>query len=383
VFWLENDDGSVRAMGLAMMFRLAYRQSLHDAATQSPSKLGCDWDFADVLFGRVLDDQQKAANLNLKGRARFGHFKQTNDTPLDPVDEAVLLAPKYGFYPSLIEQNHLTGTPPKANPYTTLQDPNARLRGAARYMASRSSKVPEKPKDATDKILTRFQPVGKGAEFEGRLDVFNVKPEELGALVWVLHWGAETSSAKHAHMLGMAKAFGLGACQISIDAAKSELTTNASPSHDAVEAAAVLKSALERFIAYMNTAVPGWEQSKQIKELLASVDLDHGDALRAAGKLDPMTLPKAFVDAKRDKLVQPRPSGEFDAKPAAAQPQGRDQRRQPPPPRREAWRAGDEAFYVEEGEIVTLISDPSGSKVTIAFEDGDEMDVELSLLARP
>ncbi|SNR44529.1 TIGR03986 family type III CRISPR-associated RAMP protein [Puniceibacterium sediminis] len=408
VFWLDDGSAGIKAIGLAMMFRLPYAKTLHEAA---PTETNETWDMADLIFGRVVEDQSAGENLSLKGRASFSHFLQSCDTPLMAEQETVLLAPKYGFYPALIKQLSVApGKPPavnrvKENPrsspvnqYTTLQDDKARLRGASRYVASRGYEIPKPLPDNKGKfnrkIITRIQPVKQGATFTGKLRVFNLDPRELGALIWTLHWGgapddATKPNAGHAHMIGAGKAFGLGACEISIDLSRTELACNDDPDFQTQrdeDAAIILRKAVAAFTAYMESAIPGWSTGLQKTELLTLANLDHGDKMRADGLLEPMRTPREFVDAKKMGYVLPLASGGYEvdpSKPKAAPPPAQSPNK-PAPAARPRWRKGDRAINIDEGEEVTVMEDvgPNATTALVQFHDGETECVNLSSLTK-
>ena len=426
VFWLPDEDGGVKAMGLAMMFRLPYRKTLREAAEQSFSGAH-RWDIADLLFGRVIEDRKSDdAKLDLRGRANFSHFVQADDTGLMDEERLVLLAPKYGFYPANVTQLYVQrGRPPKVSKspppgsrqpkpdYITLQHEEARLRGPSRYVASRSARpkdlrpLPHKGKENRD-IVTHLSPVGKGARFRGKLRVFNLDPKELGALVWALHWGGGgedpcVPSPRHAHMLGAAKSAGLGACRITIDTDNTRLATNNDPAgwdHDpndlftgvrtGNDAKAILTGAVNAFTAYMDTnlgtADKGWDETPQIQALMTMADLDHGDRMAADGQLTPLRTPRDFMDAKKEGLVLPLASGGYEAvKPPASRtaPTQPPRHQAPQTPKGPApWAQGDRAWYA--GEPVTLDETPRPGAATVAivYDDGSPDTVPLAELTK-
>lgn len=416
VFWLENDDGSIRALGLAMMFRLPLAKSLREAAKQNGEE---DWDMADLIFGRLddrtLSDDDQKGGLDLKGRASFSHFLQQCKTPLMPEQEAVLLAPKYGFYPANIRQQNIApGSPAaihtyresaKGQPrklYTTLQDPKAELRGPSRFVASRSFEIPspEPHKGKINrKIVTRIRPVKSGARFRGSLRIFNLDPRELGALLWILTWGGDKeggvgSSPSHAHMVGAGKSFGLGACRITIRLEATELmqVSDTDPYSSLAGQATerLLADCLAQFRDHMKREVDGWEHSPQVKELLTLADLDHGDAMAKSGALKPMRGPAPFVEAKKVGLVLPLASGGYEVA-ASAPPTQPVQQRHPgarterPKPARPLWRRGDFAMLISEGVEVELLENvgPGSNTALIRFvDDDDEEEVAVSDLAK-
>src|ERR1019366_9865415 len=63
------------------------------------------------------------------------------------------------------------------------------------------------------KVGTKFAPLPAGTKFRAHVDVHNLRPEELGALLWALDFGGDE---KARHMLGMARPLGYGRSKIAI-----------------------------------------------------------------------------------------------------------------------------------------------------------------------
>ncbi len=330
VFWVvgtteKADEFPVRAMGLAMMFRLAYKNSIHDAAKQtvndSGKLFGEELDFADVIFGCVRKDDKKS----LKGRANFTHALMSKGEMGKETTET-LLSPKPSFYPSYVRQEtHIKDGQlyKKGNHgYTTLMSPNARIRGYKRYPVSnkiRKSTISNvgSRNSINEDVHTTFTPVAMGAEFNCQLRIFNLLPQELGALIWVLTWGGKEG---HAHALGGAKPLGYGAVEISIDYDKSSLAKNDDAEYEQLngdKAKAILDNSVDQFTDCMNivtkkiTGNNNWEECEQVREALASANLERGDGLANSGYLNNMQL-QGFNNVKKAGLILPLASGEID-----------------------------------------------------------------------
>jgi hypothetical protein len=104
--------------------------------------------------------------------------------------------------------------------------------------------------------------VKKGTAFTGRIHVHNLRPEELGALLWAMTWGDTSGKGPHRHALGMGKPLGFGRVKVSI------------VGHDLgdVQGARLAGPDLERLlVAYvdaMEKALDGkWFRSEQIFQL--------------------------------------------------------------------------------------------------------------------
>lgn len=401
VFYLvEGSENGIRAMGLAMMFRLANRRTTRDLASQKNDQDATKPDFADLLFGFVTPKGGDDAK-SLRGRVQIEPAHLTETGPREGRKKEILLAPKPSYYPAYVAQTHLkTGTPPDApavaegtywsdgkdrpyNVYTTYMDDDAQIRGWKRYPVSRAVRTSPPPTlkdrvvtDASQKVYNTFEPHGSGTRFRARVHVHNLKPQELGALVWAITFGGRSET--HRHSLGMAKSLGYGCVRVSIDMASVDLDSVDVDvkTWDGGNAAELLSDCLKAFEAYMDDVVSGWAQEPQIRHLLAMADPAHGDALAQDQGLDIMAGSRPFQEAKKAGLVLPLVIDD----PAAWPPQS-------PPPRiaepgagagggggRTAVRSARPAPKptrrgVVDGEAVEVLS-VSGGEAQVRFPDG-------------
>ena len=276
VFFLV-EGGKLRAFGLAMMFRLAYDNSVLDAVRNSQTGINRDSraDLAELIFGHVpLARKGKGAEQEwlLKGRVSFGLMSAQGQVKPLPEVKAVLGAPKASYYPNYIEQRpDRPGAPPPngKDSYATFMDENVKLRGFKRYRVQ-PSVVASKLPDVGDKnrpnenVQTRFSPLPAGTRFTGQLRVHNLRPAELGAVLWALDFGQAEGCL---HMIGMARPLGYGACSIEISDAR--LIPNDSEAAE-VSLADRLAAARAAFAKVMDAHCGGegkWSRSRAILEL--------------------------------------------------------------------------------------------------------------------
>ncbi|HCF57581.1 MAG TPA: TIGR03986 family CRISPR-associated RAMP protein, partial [Myxococcales bacterium] len=180
VFFLV-ENGRIKSVGLAMMFRLAYQNSVGTLASRNqPGRDEGKYDLPETLFGTVpsddlrrrLDKKNEEAPEALRGRVSFGLALCEGGKPAGQV-RAVLGAPKPTFYPNYVEQNP-DPTQPGASPprdhenkpvYQTFMDDEARLRGWKRYRPQDANLKPDLPQKAKEPVISRFQPLAAGAKF--------------------------------------------------------------------------------------------------------------------------------------------------------------------------------------------------------------------------
>lgn len=272
VFYVENAQGTPDTFGLAMMYRLPYENSVMQTVAHtskdhlSPEiceKYKCESagfrpDLSDLMFGYTNKDD------SLRGRVQFSHFvsaKSVGEIETAGLKTTVLGGPKASYYPNYLEQPVNLSSPSN---YKLFWDKDARIRGWKRYPAQNVSANYPKPPEINGKVnedvSTKLIPLKAGAEFKGSVRFFNLKPEELGALLWTLTWGGDKYCQ---HNIGMGKPLGLG--RISIDILEK---WNRETSGDLD-----LNDPVEQFKKYMTKEIAGWETSEQITELKRMADI--------------------------------------------------------------------------------------------------------------
>ena len=272
VFYLQEANGTdLRAFGLAMMFRLAYRRSVLDAVRASQPECKDErHDLPQLIFGRVPGAPGRDGGTDaLKGRVAIETaVAEGSPSPMKPVT-GVLGAPRASYYPNYLVQGGIPGGSPQrgmdGNPrYTTYQDDAPRVRGWKRYpQREETASLPELPRDragkVNEKVGSTFCPLPAGTAFTTRVNVHNLRPHELGALLWAVDFGGRRECR---HGLGMGKPFGYGGVSLEITGA--DLT----PNKDGADHAD-LDAARRAFVAYMERELGGkWEDSEQICQLL-------------------------------------------------------------------------------------------------------------------
>lgn len=298
VFYLEQ-GGEPTDIGLALMFRLSYRNSIGGLL----DRLHCHHrdpnvrDLAALLFGHISDQDR-----GLAGRVSFSNARLQGTRHNAPPVVTVLNGPKPSYYPAYIEQDHdeegrlkkPIGADESGKPiYSTMMDDDAEPRGWKRY--------PVRPRcggfnvahglgdEDNNSVRSELQPLASGAVFTGTVRVHNLRPIELGALLWCLTWGEQTHLR---HAIGMGKPFGMG--QVSLQVTGMSLTRNDSGTIPDLSACIRLfTEEMERAYgaAVVNAEVAhhGWAGSEQITQLTAMAD--PGQAPGLPGKLEYMALP--------------------------------------------------------------------------------------------
>lgn len=307
VFFLMDERGELKSFGLAMMFRLPYKFSIGQAVANVDPRHVLDdrLDFSDGLFGttrhrqRGRQTRQRDGDIALKGRLGISHALEiTGARPTGEV-KAILGAPKASYYPNYVEQDPNRKV---AQLYRTWMDKDGAPRGWKRYRVLTKTWNPEPPTGSGgkaldgDRVSTVFKPLPAGATFRAHIDVHNLRPQELGALLWALDFGGEASAR---HTIGLAKPLGYGRVRITLKG--NRLTANSGGTVD-------LDQCRQAFINYMMSQVPEWDKSPQIRELLAIARPVEPSEARYQ-RLDPGNRVNEFIEGKKAGLSLPPASG--------------------------------------------------------------------------
>lgn len=318
VFYLEN-HGDISSMGLAMMYRLAYTHSIGETIQHThPDHRNPDVvDLPEMLFGKVHPDSEKNA-LDLKSRVSFGAcFAEENTQAPIEGHTTVLSNPKPAYFPSYIRQDQ-TPRLTRAYAYRTYMENDSEIRGWKRYpvRAPEHVHVPDPPqpmgraqgqRQESIKAQTRLYPLPEQTVFEGTVRFHNLRPDELGALLWALEWGG---NAALRHNVGMGKPFGYGVVKLEVNGG--ELRCNLNPTATIPVDNANKQAYRKLFIELMEEAyqaaqkrspAKAWSNSPQLVQLLAMANPGHRNATRDF--LRNMESPVRFNRNKKDGWVLP------------------------------------------------------------------------------
>ena len=280
VFYLPT-NGKVSQMGMAQMFRFPYKHSVaelryDDHVNRRETRL----DFSQILFGSVED--QENDQVVRKGRVSFSLAKcQNSSVDIMSLPPTVLGAPRNSFYPAYIDQSTA-----KAK-YKTYNQKEAKLAGFKRYGVHKQIKSTFPPVPNNNyKVAVQMRPLPAGQQFKGKVRFHNLKPEELGALIFAMQI---TNEQPIFHQLGMAKPYGLG--KVKFDSVKLNLVNNQSEEIDTL---------VEKFKNYLTNRIGGLKTLNQLLIL-------QNETTFSATELQYLDFPKGFVTTKKssgkEKLV--------------------------------------------------------------------------------
>ncbi|ART83450.1 CRISPR-associated RAMP family protein [Oceanisphaera profunda] len=297
--------GDVKSMGLASMYRLAQKNSLHDALRNiSAQHLDANnVDLTELLFGRLQPEQAEAGNdWGLRGRVNIGLFQAAGSPETKWTVETVLSSPKASFHPAYLQQ-------PNDDSYTTLDSKAPKLQGWKRYPVKpdyvQSPPPMEDGKEISNKVKVSLETINENTSFTGKIRFHNLRPVELGALLWILDFGGKDELR---HALGMGKPFGLGQIKINLTADNSRVVANDRAALSCLATADILAASQQVFVSYMDDVWQtvadtthknsSWEASPQVVSLLTMADPVKG--MQLEDELRYLVGPKPFLEVKKN-----------------------------------------------------------------------------------
>lgn len=270
-FYLENDK--IRHLGLSYLYKLPYPKTV-DQYVYKTHSVKEKRDLSECIFGCV-ESESKA----LKGRVQISNaFLVSNGNAYSELLKPYMGSPKPTYYPIYLEQKDRKGANGQmGGPFITMLDRNAIVRGWKKYPIQNGwRKKFEIPNKEQEKNLNPFRPLKEGAIFTCKIRFFNLKPEELGALLYTL----ELSEGCF-HNIGFAKAYGYGQIKVAVTGISGDVKMNEK------------EELKKKFQLMMVKQISGYEKSPQLKEFLAmSREVD------ISIPLEYMTL-KEFATAKQ------------------------------------------------------------------------------------
>lgn len=291
VFFRLDDKGNVKDFGFALLYKLPYQRTPYDVLPTAHKGEGQDLkpDMAQCLFGFINDTK------SLKGRVSFSHAFATTETANEAEKVTVTPgSPKASYYPCYVDQgksvsgNKVSSRDSKGNPkYNSYND--GQIRGWKRYVVKNEASPGKCNKD-NEKTQVSFTPLKAGAEFECDVTFFNLRPQELGALLSAITFHG-TSGCRH--QFGAGKPYGYGRTKVTVDS----ITDSDGNTLDQKLYLGCFEDTMESFFS------TGWLNSTHLKELLSMADIEN--VKREDGDFRYMTLSvdskgsNEFADAKK------------------------------------------------------------------------------------
>lgn len=258
------EHARVRSLGLAMMYKLPYTHSLHDAIRHTDKQHvdGKLPDLPELLFGRLGEDDDNSSGLRGRVNIGFAFPDAGQDLQTEWTEACVLNNPKPTFYPAYIRQDGKKGS------FRQLMEERSELAGWKRYQAKPEHFPALEPLvERNLKVQTRLDTLPQHTRFSFTVRFHNLRRVELGALLWAIDFGGRNNLR---HGLGVGKPYGLG--QVSLEVAESNLRPN-DESEVVDDRALYLQACRNEFARLMNESLEQagaeakWETCGPIKAL--------------------------------------------------------------------------------------------------------------------
>jgi len=292
--------GKVETLGMAFAFKAAHKNSTHDllensAAAHVEPLAKAELDLPHLIFGAAAE---AAGGRGLKRRAWFGTaLCQARPGLKSNGPNAILLSPKPSYVGIYVRQTSVGNAPPHGEPLATYSPAQGadhlskpELAGVKLWPAANRTFNPHISVGVQDnmRVQTKLNRLPVGTVFKAPLTFHNLRPVELGALLWVLSYGDPLAfgdssvDATLRHRLGMGKPYGLGEVAIRVTLAVDGDARTA-------------PNFVGLFTKHMTEKYPGpgsWQDSKQVRALLEAAN----PAQNTAAELTYMELGRPGLD---------------------------------------------------------------------------------------
>jgi CRISPR-associated protein (TIGR03986 family) len=224
VFFLSNDDGTVRFLGRAQMFRLPYPYSPRDFVPEDLRDPTIT-DLAEALFGYVPDAKDaKDTRQAYAGRVFFEDAplvaNNNNVTDKPYMHPRILSSPKPTTFQHYLVQPEYQRQQLKH--YASKPGDETVIRGHKLYWHQERARREqnqswhERIEDtsanaATSSQHTGIQPLDVGATFAVKIHFENLSDVELGVLLWIMQIAGDEN---YRLKLGMGKPLGMGTIRL-------------------------------------------------------------------------------------------------------------------------------------------------------------------------
>lgn len=278
-YLFDESNESNSCTGFCQVMRKNYNNSIGKLITNQQSNVDSNKpDLPETIFGYTgLGSDVSSSG----GRVGFSDLSGGTGINCFP-REFILGEPKSSFYPVYLGRFIFR------KPY----DDNSLIAGRKIYKIR--DKLANSNCNNNENVKTEVNFIGKGAEFSGSITFHNLKPEELGAILWVMTFGeGVTESSEYYHTLGSAKPMGAGAIQFKLNKNSIEIPEymmdgcDVLISDERISKDELIEKCISRFKKLMNLNFPfgskdnfnEWENSKimQLYLYYSKVDKDFNE----------------------------------------------------------------------------------------------------------
>ncbi len=282
-FKVENDN--IHSLGLSYLYKLPYDKRVKNYLREQHTK--SDFDLSECIFGETTPSN------SLRGRVQISNALCKEEYPFEISGgiSPYMGSPKPSYYPIYLEQQGANGFLDDKAKFSTMMDKNGKLRGWKVYPARLKHQTLFDVDDNQRENTNPSMPLGAGSEFVFHVRFHNLRPIELGAILY-----ATLLQKQSCHSLGFAKPFGYGVCKYDILEVKGFERNR-------------IEEYIKTFVDYMESQVPNYSKSPQMKELFLMLNPNQTDRLKKGRELEYMELDE-FVKCKQHTPKKSK-NGEF------------------------------------------------------------------------
>lgn len=342
IFYWTRHDGSLDTFGMAYAFKAAHTQSTHDLLkNSSPDHTTpleeAPLDMPGLIFGVAAEGNK---GRGLKRRAWFGPGLSDSKADAVTLGPVILLGPKPSFVGIYVRQGYGGDAAPNRQPLASYSPAlgygaavkNPELAGVKLWPASyEGPATPPMPPlgglAGTWKVQNILHAAPHSTCFTMPLTFHNLRPVELGALLWALSFGDKAAFGEGLpplhHRLGMGKPVKLGEVAIQV-----KLEVDDDPEKRSE------MDFVKLFEDHMKAAYGNdWKLSKQVQALLKAADpkQNTGDELKYMPLGGQNDQADSYIGEKRrggflcdyvdgDEKVRPNPPSVAPARKREAEP---------------------------------------------------------------
>lgn len=233
VFYVQHEGHTY--FGMSLFLRIGYRFPLKDGLPQRHKDAAAQPGFLDYPHALLGYAEKENA---YRSRVSFGDFQAQGDPKELPLVQTILGSPKISYYPGYVVDGHHYNQAAENN----TEQAGFQLRGHKLYWLKNAEAKPA-PADKP-KMVSRMHPLPEGTAFSGIIRYKNLRPEELGLLLWSLRLDDGCYQS-----VGMGKPYGYGRMKLTIDSLREfDFKTLYSPAGLCSGAHEAEKDAVEQYI---------------------------------------------------------------------------------------------------------------------------------------
>ena len=209
-------------LAMSRMVKAPHRYSIGEVLDRNGHKLEGPLDFTEALFGFVPPEDGRVFkpphDEALKGRVFFGMAKLDNNKNEEDGEprQGFTMSPRPSYWPFYAAPSDEVLGQASAKVFDW-SNKDTTVAGWKRYpVRTEVSPFPQPQKGEGANAVSKMKFLNPGASFTGDIRFHNLKPAELGALVWAITWGGVDQANAYRHAIGRGKAQGFGRARAAI-----------------------------------------------------------------------------------------------------------------------------------------------------------------------